>query len=148
MKRLMLAVGMASLVAGTTGMAWSADERPAAREVAYLSGGVGDEEEARLKARQNEFNLKLLFTLNEGNYLAGVDVAITDGAGRKVIQAVSEGPYFMANLPAGQYTVAATREGKTITRKVQVGNRGLRTEQMRWPAEDSDVAVSRWTEGK
>jgi hypothetical protein len=52
----------------------------------------------------------------------------------------------MASLPPGQYTVAATRDGKTITRKVQVSNRGLRSEHMRWPAEPFDVAVSRWTE--
>jgi len=147
MKRFIVAMGMAGLIAGTAGAAWSADQRTTGgREVAYISGGVGDEDEARLKARQNEFNLKLLFTLNEGNYLAGVNVGIADSSGRNVIQAVSEGPYFMASLPAGQYTIAATRDGKTITRKVQVGNRGLRTEQMRWPAEEYDVAVSRWTE--
>lgn len=146
MKRLILAAGLAGLIAGTTGMAWSADLRSAGKEVVYLSGGIGDEDEARLLARQNEFNLKLLFTLNEGNYLAGVNVSIADGRGRNVIQTVSEGPYLMASLPAGQYTVSATRDGKTMTRKVQVGNRGLRTEQMRWPAEEYDVAVSRWTE--
>jgi hypothetical protein len=147
MKRLILVAGLAGLLTGAASVAWSADERSAGRsEVAYFSGGVGEEDEARLLARQKEFNLKLLFTLNEGNYLAGVDVAIADTRGHTVIQAVSEGPYFMASLPPGQYTVAATRDGKTITRKVQVSNRGLRSEHMRWPAEPFDVAVSRWTE--
>ena len=146
MKRLILAVGLAGLLSGAAGMAWSADARPAGKEVTYFSGGIGDEDEARLLARQNEFNLKLLFTLNEGNYLAGVDVAIADSGGRNVVQTVSEGPYLMASLPAGQYTISATRDGKTITRKVQVSNRGLRTEHMRWPAAPYDVAVSRWTQ--
>ena len=146
MKRLILAAGLTGLLTGAAGMAWSANERASGPgEIAYFSGGVGDEEEQRLLARQGEFNLKLLFTLNEGNYLAGVDVGIADGSGRKVIQAVAEGPYFMANLPAGQYTVTATRDGKTVTRKVQVGTRGLRTEHMRWPSNPAyDVALSRW----
>ena len=146
MKRYILAAGLAGLLAGTAGVAWSADQKTAGREVVYLSGGVGEDEEARVLARQNEFNLKLLFTLNEGNYLSGVNVAIADSGGRNVVQTVADGPYFMASLPAGQYMVSATRDGKTIKRKVQVGNRGLRTEQMRWPAEEYDVAVSRWTE--
>ena len=146
MKRLIVAAGLAGLLAGTAGVAWSADQRTTGKEVAYLSGGVGEDEEARILARQKEFNLKLLFTLNEGNYLSGVDVAIADNGGRNVVHTMSEGPYFMASLPPGQYTVAATRDGKTITRKVQVGNRGQRMEHMRWPADQYDVAVSRSTE--
>jgi len=37
------------------------------------------------------------------------------------------------NLPNGAFTVSATSDGRTQTRKVQVGDR-LRTEYMRWPA--------------
>jgi hypothetical protein len=49
-------------------LAWSADQATGRSEVAVMSGGIGDEDEARLMARQNEFNLKVLFTINEGNY--------------------------------------------------------------------------------
>jgi hypothetical protein len=150
MKRIILVAGLAGILSGAAGMAWSADtQRPSGKsEVAFFSGGVGDEDEARLLARQNEFNLKVLFTLNEGNYLAGVDVGVTDASGRKVVQTVAEGPYFMASLPAGQYTVSATHEGKTVTRKIQVGNKGLRSEHFRFPGSVADFPGPRDGPGK
>lgn len=150
MKRLILVAGLAGLLTGAAGTAWSADaERASGRgEVAYFSGGVGDEDEARLLARQNEFNLKVLFTLHEGNYLAGVNVGIADRSGRQVVQTVADGPYFMANLPAGQYTISATHEGKTVTRKVQVSNKGLRSEHLRFPSSVADFPGPRDGPGK
>ena len=149
MKRLILVAGFAGLLSGAAGVAWSADQAAGRSEVAYLSGGIGDEEEARLMARQNEFNLKFLFTINEGNYLADVNVAITDSGGRTVLQTVATGPYFMASLPAGSYTVAATSpNGKTISRRVQVGNKGLRSEHIRFPSSVADVPGPRDGPGK
>jgi len=116
------------------------------RGIIYVSGGVGKDEAAKLLALQTSFNLKLLFTLVEGNYLADVGVVISDAASKKVIEHTAEGPFFMANLPAGPYTVAATHEGRTVTRKVQVGGKGLRTEHLRWPSNPAkDVALSRST---
>jgi hypothetical protein len=148
MKRLLLAAGIAGLLSGAAGVAWSAEQAAGRGEVAYLSGGIGDEDEARLMARQNEFNLKVLFTINEGNYLANVNVGITDAKGNQVVQTVADGPYFMANLPAGQYTISATHEGRTLTRRVQVGNKGLRSEHMRFPSSVADVPGPRDGAGK
>ena len=148
MKRLLFAAGLAGLLSGAAGMAWSAEQATGRGEVAFMSGGIGDEEEARLMARQNEFNLKVLFTINEGNYLANVDVGITDSKGGKVVQTVAGGPYFMANLPAGQYTISASHEGKTMTRKVQVGSKGLRSEHIRFPSSVADVPGPRDGPGK
>ena len=142
MVRRILIIVLAGFMAETTGMAVSAGE------IAHVSGGIGIDEQQRLEAREREFNLKLVFTLNEGNYVAGVNVGVTDGKGRTVVEDVADGPFFMAKLPAGNYTVAATYEGKTLTRKVQVGSKGLHTENLRWPSnpQTDNVAVSRWLE--
>ena len=105
--------------------------------VPYVSGGVGDDSQDRMASMSREYNLKLMFTLNEGNYLAGVNVAITDSRGGKVIDDVSNGPFFFAKLPAGQYTVSATHNGKTQTRKVNVG-KGMQTAHLRWAANSED----------
>ena len=102
--------------------------------VTYTSGGIGIDSQERLNARAREFNLKLIFTLNEGNYIADVNVMLTDSKGQKVVEHVAEGPFFMARVPAGQYNVAATYGGKTMTRKISVGASGLRTEYFRWPS--------------
>ncbi|MBI4204473.1 MAG: T9SS type A sorting domain-containing protein [Betaproteobacteria bacterium] len=107
---------------------------PARGSVSFVSGGVGIDSEAQLKAREKEFNLKLVFTLVEGNYLADVGVRITDAAGKMVIEHVADGPLFLAKVPSGAYTVTATYSGKTQTRKVKVGDR-LHTEYLRWPSD-------------
>jgi hypothetical protein len=101
--------------------------------IEYLSGGVGVNAQDAINARAKDFNLKLVFTLNEGNYIADVGVALKDAKGRTVLEDTAEGPFFLAKLPAGQYTVSATYEGRTVTRKLQVG-KGLRTEYLRWPS--------------
>jgi hypothetical protein len=94
---------------------------------------VGIDAQDRINQRAKDFNLKLIFTLTEGNYVADVGVAVKDAKGRTVLEDTAEGPFFLAKLPAGQYTVAATYEGRTVTRKLQVG-KGLRTEYLRWPS--------------
>lgn len=114
---------------------------PARGSVSFVSGGVGIDSEAQLKAREKEFNLKLIFTLVEGNYLADVGVRITDAAGKMVVEHVADGPFFLAKLPSGGYTVTATYSGKTQTRKVKVGDR-LHTEYLRWPSDPAaDTAL-------
>jgi hypothetical protein len=101
--------------------------------VEYASGGVGENALQQINEKAKDFNLKLVFTLNEGNYIADVNVAVKDAKGRTVVEDVAEGPIFLAKLPAGQYNVTANYEGKTQTRKLKVG-KGLRTEYLRWPS--------------
>ena len=100
--------------------------------VAFISGGIGEAAQAQLLAREKEFNLKLVFTLIEGNYVADARVEIRDAAGKSVIVHDAGGPFFLARLPAGTYLVTAGYEGQTQTRKVAVTSDRLRTEYMRW----------------
>jgi hypothetical protein len=105
--------------------------------VAYVSGGVGDDSQDRMASVAREYNLKLMFTLNEGNYLSDVNVAVADSRGNKVIDDVSNGPFFFAKLPPGAYTVTATFDGKSQTRKVNVG-KGMQTAHLRWASTAED----------
>lgn len=137
--RKLLSATLASLMLLAYGHAMAASGGAAG--VSFISGGVGEDSEAQIKAQQKNYNLKCLFTLNEGNYLADVNVVVTDAKGNKVIEHVTEGPFFLAKLPAGHYTVSATYEGKTQTRRVSVGG-GLQTVQLRWPKNaDTDFVV-------
>jgi hypothetical protein len=118
-----------------------------AEGVEYVSGGIGENAQQQLNERAKDYNLKLVFTLNEGNYIADVDVAVKDAKGRTVVQDVAEGPIFLAKLPAGQYNVTANYEGKSQTRKLRVG-KGLRTEYLRWPSNpEVDNPLPRETAG-
>jgi hypothetical protein len=117
-----------------------------AGDVTYIAGGIGETEQEQMIVREKEFNLKLVFSLVQGNYVADVDVVVSGPKGGKVVETFVRGPIFMTKLPAGEYSVAATYEGKTVTRKVAVTNGRLRTEYFRWPAGPEDTPVSRWTE--
>ena len=135
---LALCLGVAQIPAFSAG-----SESPAATgSIPHVSGGIGEGEQQQLLARQRDYNLKLVFTLNEGNYIADVNVAVKDKAGKTVLEDVSGGPFFLAKLPAGQYSVIATYDGKAVTRKVSVGG-GLHTEQFRWAANPQVDYVSR-----
>ena len=48
--------------------------------VTYVTGGAGTEAVDRLRAMEKDFNLKLVFALNNGEYLADVDVSVVDAA--------------------------------------------------------------------
>ena len=49
----------------------------------------------------------------------------------------------LAKLPSGQYTVAATYDGRTLTRRVGVAGKGLSTVHLRWPSNpETDFVVA------
>lgn len=102
--------------------------------IPFVSGGIGIAEQEALKAREGEFNLKLVFTLVEGNYIADVRVQMKDGKGAVVVDHLAGGPFFLVRLPQGRYEVNATYHGKMETRDVRIGER-LRTEYLRWPSD-------------
>lgn len=99
----------------------------------WVGGGTNSAEIEALRERQKDHTLKLMFTLNAGNYLAGVDVTVVDAKGATVLEQRETGPILLARLPRGRYTVTATSEGRTEKRSVQIGDR-LHSETMRWPA--------------
>ncbi|MEA1051925.1 hypothetical protein U5801_19245 [Lamprobacter modestohalophilus] len=80
--------------------------------IRHISGGVGESERTQLNAMANEFNLHLMFaTQGSGEYLSAVQVNVLDTKGSPVLTAVSKGPWFYAQLPAGEYQVEVTPTG-------------------------------------
>lgn len=149
MRRQALCTGLALLFAANAGFALAVNmpQTRTAGDISYISGGIGVAEQEYLTARQGEFNLKLVFTLKEGNYVADVNVQVKDGSGKTLLEHFAPGPFFMAKLPAGRYSVSATYEGKTVTRDVRVSEKQLRTEYLRWPANPkTDLPISRWVD--
>ena len=140
-----LLLGTALLGQAAAGSAANAPGVGSANGAIFVAGGIGETEQAQLAARESEFNLKLVFSLVEGNYVADVAVFVRDSRGAIVVEHVAEGPIFMARLPAGRYRLAATYGGKTLVREVSVNASRLRTEYLRWPADPAnDLPVSRW----
>ena len=100
--------------------------------IPYISGGAGVEERDQLQTQSREYNVKLTFAIKEGNYLSDIPVTIVDNQGRKVLEAVAEGPLFYTKLPPGTYKVIAQADGKTHEQTVQVNQQRLAQVQFSW----------------
>lgn len=86
--------------------------------ISYVTGGVGKDEADAMKAAAAEYPLSLEFVQHatpRGEFLADVDVKIKDHAGRTVLETTSDGPFLLAKVPAGKYTVIAQARGQTRT---------------------------------
>lgn len=119
------------LVSGMTSA--DAAERVVARGgVPVISGGVGSDSEQYLKSQESSFNLKFVCALQNGDYIAGVAVTVTDEAGKQLVDTTADGPIFMARLPAGKYTVVLSYQGQSQIRRVMVRAGALQTEYVRW----------------
>jgi hypothetical protein len=103
--------------------------------VPYVSGGIGTESLDRLGSIVGDFNLKLVFALKSGEFVSGVRVVIADAKGKTILDATSEGPWFLAKLPPGNYRVAATLSGREEQRQIAVAATKLRTVDFRWDEE-------------
>lgn len=103
--------------------------------VSYVSGGVGTESIDRLNSQIGDFNLKLVFALNNGEYVSNVRVVVADMKGKTVLDTTSDGPWFLARLPMGSYQIVATLADKAVKRQVTVGSSKVRTVDFRWSAE-------------
>ena len=103
--------------------------------LSYVSGGVGTTSIERLNSVASDFNLKFVFALKSGDYVSDVKVTIADAAGKMLMDAASEGPWFMARLPAGNYHVVATFAGNAEKRTIAVGAQKLSTVDFRWSSE-------------
>mgnify|MGYP006296639219 CR=1 FL=1 len=104
---------------------------------AFVTGGVGLDEIAQLSAVSSQYSLKLVFALKAGNYLADVAVTVKDAKGGKIIDTVTQGPWLLAKVPPGAYTVTATFDGKPVTQSTTVKANARREVVFRW---DRDVA--------
>jgi hypothetical protein len=81
--------------------------------IRYVSGGVGVSGRGDLQALSSQFNLHLMFaTQGSGEYLSAVQVTILDSNQSPVLTAESEGPWFYAQLPPGDYSVEVTPTGR------------------------------------
>ena len=129
------------------GIALKTDAAKSNAGVPTVSGGVGLNARDNLRSQAPEHNVKLVFSLNTGNYVSDVQVKVTDASGRTLIDDVSNGPWLMAKLPPGNYTATAVYNGKPVTQKLSVAKSGVRTANFRWPASAEQAVGAADSEG-
>ena len=89
--------------------------------VAFLSGGIGLDESTAIKGVMQNYPLVLEFAGkgNRGNeYLSDVPVQVSDMQGHVLLTTTARGPFLLASLPNGHYSVSVRYDGKTQRRDV------------------------------
>lgn len=95
-------------------------------EVTYIAGGATEKEADAIKRASHDFPLELVFrqTVNgKVKDLDDVPLKISDASGKVVFQGESPGPYFIARLPAGRYTVTAHWDQWDFSKDVTIGGK-------------------------
>lgn len=117
---------MVSLFAYSVAFSMEMDKLPPEKtqgSVTYLTGGIGKDEAAAVKAAESTYPLSIEFVQRakpKDEFLANVDVTIRDHAGKVALKTETDGPFLLAKMPAGKYTVMAKTNGKTITRNLTI----------------------------
>lgn len=82
--------------------------------ISYITGGIGDEETAEMKAQEPNFNVRILISSVAGEYMSEVAIRFLNKENAEVLRVNSVGPFFYVNLPAGTYVVEAASPSGTI----------------------------------
>jgi len=116
----------ASATANTVTLAGDMLQHESTRNaVDYLSGGIGKDEADAFKQAESNYPLALVFLRHakpKDEFIADVNVSIQDQAGNAVLQTTSEGPFLLAKVPDGRYTVVAEESGRAQVRHVVLTN--------------------------
>lgn len=81
-----------------------------AQDYILFNGGVSQEERAAAPTT----GVRLTFFISAGNYLSGVAVSVKNSAGDELVNTVTEGPWLILDLPAGEYAVRASLDSGEI----------------------------------
>lgn len=116
---------ISAIVFGLAGMAAPlAHAQETQGTVAYMNGGIGAGEQAKLREAAKDYNLRLLFSeAKDGAYVSNVKLDVTDHHDKSVFHLSSAGPMTNLKLPAGHYQVTAVYNGVKKTAKVSVGEK-------------------------
>ena len=141
----LLAVLLALMVSSAGAQTPAPDRVQETNGITFVSGGIGADSRDSLAAREKSYNFKLVLTLEgSGTFVSDARITLASATGKKLVDHVTEGPLFLAGLPAGAYVVTASFRNLTHTKKFQVRADRLHTEYMRWPADAAqDVTLPR-----
>ncbi len=104
-------------------------------DVTYLSGGIGTPEVEAIKHVAQRYPLELEFlgkAKPQDEYLSQVKVRIKDAHGAMVLDVTSDGPFLLAKMPAGKYTISVEHAGKIENRTVQIAPQEHRRLVFEW----------------
>lgn len=98
----------------------NASSKPQA-EIPWMSGGIGDEARDEMRKATASYNVHIIFSTQQGSYLANVPFSVSRRSGSDIISGVSEGPLLYIKLPPATYRISAKIDGAWQSKQIQVG---------------------------
>lgn len=92
-------------------------------DITYISGGICKDEADFMKSIAPKFPLEIVLVEKEDGkevYLADVRVTLINNNNEAVLDVMTEGPYLLVKLPAGNYTISALFYGIPKTKTIQI----------------------------
>ena len=90
-------------------------------QIEFLTGGIGQDESQAILQEGKKWPLMLELAkggTSRAVYISDVQVIIKDASGIIVLETITNGPYLLAKLPPGKYTLDATYKGDTLHRNI------------------------------
>lgn len=105
----------------------------AVRATTYMNGGIGQDEQARMKRLAPDFSLRMTFSEHkDGEYLADIPVLITDARGNPVFELPNAGPMLNIAMPPGKYRIAARFKGMNEFQDVTITGKESKDLSFHW----------------
>lgn len=132
-----LLVCAAGLFAATGHAQTSLPAVQSAGGIEYVTGGFGADGSEAFKQAESSYPLALTFAEEpEGGgsrpYVADVRLVVKDKDGSVVMDVPSVGPFFLARLKPGEYTIEASYKGKVQSEQVSVKEGGTVKKGFAW----------------
>ena len=119
--RTLLLAGVAGTLLMAFPTAWPAPKAGNQGGIAFISGGVGEDDEEAMRKVVGDYNLRLGFAIKgSGAYLADVKVLVRAKNGGEMLRTVSQGPCFFARLAPGRYVVDVETLGVLQSKPIQI----------------------------
>lgn len=94
--------------------------------VTWLTGGVTLEERDAIREQAGDYNLWIwLARTGSGYFLADVRVSVEDAAGHPVLDTVTDGPWLLARVPPGRYTIRTDQSDAVTSVTVAAGGQAV-----------------------
>ncbi len=99
----------------------------------YVDGGIGDGQTRYMQSIARNWPMRIMFSqLKANEFVAGVNLQITDRSNATMLQLDSAGPLTYVQLPPGAYRVTAVHDGQSQTRNVTIGRSSKTDVHFHW----------------
>jgi hypothetical protein len=110
-----------------------------AQGIKFYNGGAGLDERSKMP---QIYPLKVVLVTAGGLYLNDAEIVISATGGKEIFRARADnGPWLVADVPPGSYSLKASLEGRTSASSVRVTAGKNAVVTLRWKASEIDMGL-------